>query len=192
MVRRPRPVPRLVDDAHGDGRAVERRRRPDMIEPPPAIGGAPIAIAIAPPRVKLLLCRHMPAHDVHPVMRGLHRREPFDLFRRVAHHLQELFMRPDIGRQRRNVEIADHDHAIRGLVRHAAEPCFHGIEKIELVAKFWVQHGIGSIAARWHVDIMQDNGLRSAGSLAHGDREVARMAAAANVAALELRERQAR
>src|SRR5690348_5105760 len=99
----------------GAGEAIlQHRRHPDMIEAAAAVGGGPIARAIAPPGVKLLLWRDEMPDRVDEARRFLHAAEFLDLDRRVADDFQELFVRPDIGLKRRDVEIADEDHRLVG------------------------------------------------------------------------------
>ena len=98
MVRRARPVPRLVEHAHRGCGSVERRRGPDMVETAAAVRGAPVAVSVAPPGEELLLRRHVAAHHVDEIMRSLHAQEALDLGRRVAHHSEKLLVRPHIGR----------------------------------------------------------------------------------------------
>jgi hypothetical protein len=163
-----------------------------MVEATAAIRCAPIAVAIAPPGEELLLGGHVPAHHIDPIMRGLHTLEALDLCRRMAHHLQKLLVRPDVGRQRRDVEIADHDHAILAFSPHATKPSVHRLEKLELVAELLVQLRVGQVPASRHIDIMQDKWTSRAVGLGELDGEMTRMPSPANVAALEKCEGQAR
>ena len=45
------------------------------------------------------------------------------------------------------------------LPRMALEPGIHGLEKVELMAEFLVERGIGNVAARRHVDVVQHDRL---------------------------------
>ena len=74
------------------------------------------------------------------------------------------------------------------LPRMAPEPRIHRLEEIELVAELLVERGIGKIAARRHVDVVQHD--RACVSVER-DGEMPRMAAPANVAALVKREGEA-
>src|SRR5512137_1053504 len=124
----------------------------------------------------------MPAHHVDPIMRGDDALEALDLSRRMAHDLEQLFVRPHIGRQRRDVQIADEDHAIGSLAAYPAEPGVHGFKKIELVTKFRIERRIGQITTRRHINVMQGERLYLRATTIELDREMPRMTAPANVA----------
>ena len=130
----------------------------------------------------------MPAHHVDPVVRGLHPQEALDLGRRVAHHFQQLLVRPHIGLERRDVEIADEDHALAALAAKAGEPRLHRFEEIELVAKLGIERRVRHIAAGWHVDVVQSERLCVRGAAIERDRQMPRVTAPANIAALYLGE----
>ena len=92
-------------------------------------------------------------------------------------------MGPDIGGERRHVEIADQNHAVLGLGPIAAEPGGHGVEEIELVLELVVDRGIGDVAARRHIEIVQHDRLLRRTRPVEGDRQMPRVPAPANVAA---------
>src|SRR5579883_3026068 len=91
------------------------RRHPDVVEPPPAIGEIPITRAIAPPGVKPLFRRDEMPDRIDEARRALQPAEFLHFDRRVADDGEELLVRPHIGFERRDVEIADEDHRLRGM-----------------------------------------------------------------------------
>ena len=97
--------------------ADQIRRHPDMVETAAAVARRPVAVAIAPPSVEPLLRRHEMAHRIDKPAGALQRAEPLDLDRRMADDGQELLVRPHIGFERRDVEIADRDHRAPVAVR---------------------------------------------------------------------------
>src|SRR5205085_10260698 len=90
----------------GTGQALDQRRRhPDVVEPATAIGGLPVAVAIAPPRIEPLGRRNEVAHRIDEAARLLQLAELLDLERRVADDGEQLLVRPHVGLERRDVEI---------------------------------------------------------------------------------------
>src|SRR5215469_6292908 len=124
-----------------------------MIEATAAIGFRPIARAITPPGIKLLLGRDKMPHGVDEIRRSLELAELLDFDRRVTHDVKELLVRPDIGLQGRDVEIADEDGRF-ATVLAAFEPACDLVEKTKLVREFRVFLRIRNIAARRHIEIM--------------------------------------
>ena len=70
--------------------------------------------------------------------------------------------------------------------------CVHLVEEGELVGELRVDRGIGNVAARRHVEIMQRDRILQPGPLAEHDRDVAAIALAAIVADRGRLERQPR
>ena len=146
--------------------ADQRRRHPDMVEPAAAVRGRPVASCDSSTR-----CRAAPvggtkwrtASTNPPAC--LQRAEPLDLDRGVADDAQELLVRPHIGFERRDVEVADRDHlaAVAALVR--ANHAVSSSRKRSLWANFGLASGSGDVAAGRDVDVVQ---LDAAGQL--GDR----------------------
>ena len=66
--------------------------------------------------------------------------------RRMAHHIEQLPVTPDIVLKRRDVEIADEDGASFGDL-FFLDPVTHLIKKIELVAEFGIDVAIGFVTA---------------------------------------------
>src|SRR5262245_66153876 len=66
-------------------------------------------------------------------------------------------MRPHVGWERRDIEIADHDHAALAVAPHGLEPGGERLEEVELVAEAVVERGVGGVAAGGRIDIMQDD-----------------------------------
>lgn len=84
-------------------------------------------------------------------MRFLQTVQGFDLDRRVAHHLQQLPVAPNIGFERRDIEIANQERRPIELSR----PLCHALEKIEFLTELGVLVAIGNIAACGDVDIFE-------------------------------------
>ncbi len=123
-----------------------------MVQPPPPVGHLPVLVAIAPPRIELLLGRHEMAHRVMEPRRHP-RREPLGFRRRVADHVEQLLVAPHVMLQRRDIEVP-HQHRplqfvapgeIQGRLAH----------EIQLVPVFHIRLPIRHIAAGRHVEIMQ-------------------------------------
>ena len=85
-----------------------------MIEPSSLVGGGPIGRSVAPPGVELLLDGNTPPHRIDPGSRLLDPPELFDFDRRMADDRQECLVIPNVGLQRRNIQIADQNSASRG------------------------------------------------------------------------------
>src|SRR5262249_21725008 len=58
VVGRLPPVARVDVDAMTTDSARQGRRGEDMVEPPAAVGGAPVVVAVAPPGIELAVVRH--------------------------------------------------------------------------------------------------------------------------------------
>ena len=101
-------------------------------------------------------------------------------------------MRPHIGFERRDVEIADENSSLAALAAKAREPRLHLFEEIELVAKLGIERRVRHIATGWHVDVVQSERLCVRGAAIERDRQMPRVTAPANIAALYLGERNAR
>ena len=87
-------------------------------------------------------------------------------------------MAPDVVLERRDVEIADQDHAAcavaaqRGVVAHL-------VEEGELVREFRIDLRIGLVAAGRHIEIVQRDRIAQPGVLAEHGRDVAAVGLAA-------------
>ena len=90
-----------------------------------------------------------------------HAAEQIDLDRRVRHDLEQLLVAPDVMFERRHVEVADGDAAQSlpgtwpGLARDV--PGGHLAIEIELVGEFHIGVGIGDIAARRDIEVVEQN-----------------------------------
>src|SRR5689334_7215120 len=93
-----------------DQRSDERRRQPDMVETAAAVARRPVAVAITPPRIEPLFRWYEMAHRVDKPAGLLQRAEPGDFDRRMADDGQQLLVRPHVGLERLDVQIADSDH----------------------------------------------------------------------------------
>src|SRR6476619_6376290 len=103
-----------------------------MIEAAAPVRSGPVAVAVAPPGVEPLVRRHEMAHRIDETAGTLQTAEPLDLDWRVADDLQELLVRPDIGFERRDVQIADCDHWPAGVAL-GGEPCGQLIEELQFM-----------------------------------------------------------
>jgi hypothetical protein len=147
--------------------AFERRRkgraRQDMVEPAAAVGLAPVVVAVAPPRIELVLLRHEAARHVDPAHRRHHLAEQLDLNRRVRHDLQELLVAPHVMLERRHVEVADGDAAQAPAGARLGPvlgvPVGHLAVEGELVRELLVLPGVGDVAARRDVEIVEQDGI---------------------------------
>src|ERR1700737_1492086 len=117
--------------------------------------------------------------------RLLQQPEAFHLDRGMADHTQELLVRPYIGLERRDVQIADCDHRT-ATSPFRGEPRRQLVEKPKFMRKFWVLFRIRQIAACWDVDVVE---LDSTGQL---DRCMAAIGAGAPGTNLGRFERNAR
>src|SRR6266851_3454451 len=174
------PAKPAMRSGRGEAR-LQRRRHPDVIESPAAIGQRPIVRAIAPPRIEPLLARHETAHRVDEARRILQPPELRDLDRRVAHDLEQLLVRPHIGFERRDVEVADDDHRLL-RVALGAEPCGDLVEELQLVREFRVDIRIGDVAAGGDVDVVQ---LDAAGQRDHAVAAILALAPALRAALVD-------
>src|SRR4051812_11276075 len=92
-----------------------------MVEPASPIRREPVLGAVAPPGEEPLGRGYEMAAEIDPVVRRLQPIQCRDLDRRVAHHVEQLLVAPDIGFERRDVEIADQQSwyaQIFGPARH--------------------------------------------------------------------------
>src|SRR5262245_3880609 len=106
-----------------------------MIEPPAAIRSGPVAGAIAPPSIQALIWWHEMPHSVHEAASFLQPSEAIDLDRGMTDHGQQLLMRPNIGFERRNVQVANCDHRAP-VIPLGCEPRCDLVEELKLVGEF--------------------------------------------------------
>ena len=123
-----------------------------MIEPAAAVGAGPGSVAITPPTVNLLVRGNEAAYGVDPAMRRHHAVERFYFDRRVADHVEKLFVGPNIGLQRCNVEITNQNSFLR-LER--GEPLSNLGQEIEFVGELVVLGRVRYVATRRDVEIVQ-------------------------------------
>ena len=74
-------------------------------------------------------------------------------------------MTPHVVFQRRDIEIADQNHALRSVAAQLRAST-HFVEKGELVREFGIAYRIRRIAAGGYIEIMQCNGIAQPGALA--------------------------
>src|ERR1700744_3282775 len=77
------PAPHLAQNLGGFQARLQRRCRPDMIQPPAAIILLPIRRAVAPPGKQLFRLRREMTDGILPLPGLLHCRQLFDLDRRM-------------------------------------------------------------------------------------------------------------
>ena len=92
-------------------------------------------------------------------------------------------MRPDIGLERRDIEVADH-HAARAAVAPVLPPAGHLLKKLQLVGELVVDLRVRLVAAGRHVEIVDFDAR-------HGGERVAPVRAPAPVARAALLDGQA-
>src|SRR5690606_3191197 len=109
MVGRPIPPACLAQYVITGEARNEIGRRPDMVEPTPPVGCLPVTRAIAPPGVKLLFVGDVEAHEVDPACGLAHCLEALRLDGRVADHIEQLLVRPDIMFKWCDVEVPHQD-----------------------------------------------------------------------------------
>src|SRR5437660_7075238 len=78
------PASAVTVDAGGGERADQRRCDPNMVEPAAAVGGGPVAGAVAPPGIEALFGGHEMAHRVDKAAGLLQRAESGDFDPPVA------------------------------------------------------------------------------------------------------------
>ena len=147
----------------------------------PLSAACPVRGAVGPPGIERTVGRVGPGH-VDPAAGSLGGGEGRDLDGRVRDHLQEPLVVPDVVLARRDVEVADED---RALGRDRREPGAELGEEVELVGELRVQPRVGQVAAGRDVEVVHDRARRQP------RRDVARVAAGAEVAMPDLLERQA-
>jgi hypothetical protein len=107
----------------------------------------------------------------------------------VAHHVEELLVRPDVVLERRHVEVADQD---RRAADAAPAPGSQIRQEIELVREFRVAVAVGHVAAGRDVKIVQHDPGGLAGLRPQHRRDVARVLALAERHHVPPEERKAR
>ena len=162
-----------------DRRAGDGRARPHMIEPPTAIGGEPILRAIAPPGIEPRGRRHEMPPEIDPVMRRPQSAERLHLDGRMADHIEQLLVIPDVRFKRRDIEVAD-DH--RRLAQSCG-PLGHPFDEGEFLREFEIERRIGNIAAGGNIDVLQPDAIRQTSA------DVARLAIVLPIMATMVRER---
>ena len=155
VVGRTQPAARFFQNRVAGDTIAQGARDPDVVEPAAAVGSLPIARAIAPPGIDFLVMRHERPRHIVPVEGIQRRREQFGFDRRMAHHIEQLLVAPDIVLERRHVEIADQHHGIAFLAPLFGEAGLHLAQEIELVGEFRIGLRVGNVAARRDVEIVQ-------------------------------------
>jgi len=87
--------------------------------------------------------RNEEAGRIVPVERGHRFVQKPRFHRRVAHHIQQLLVAPDIVFQRRDIEIAHQHHRIAARSFAGGEEFFHLAQEMKLVREFLILPGIG-------------------------------------------------
>src|SRR5215471_2840184 len=93
--------------------------------------------------------------------------------------------------ERRHIEIAEQNHAVRVLAAQSAG-CAHFVEKGKLVREFRIDRRVGEVAAGGYVEVVQRDGIAQSSAFAEHCRDVPTVALAAKRLNLEALERQAR
>ncbi|MEZ5668672.1 MAG: gamma-glutamyl-gamma-aminobutyrate hydrolase family protein [Alphaproteobacteria bacterium] len=151
----------ILDDRTACCDSTRRQRHPDVVEPAAAVAGAPVLGAIAPLAVDLFVRRDEVAHGIDPAAGLAPFLEQVDLHRRVADHVQQLLVRPDVAFQRGHVEVAD-QHAPRVVVAVRLPPLRLGLHEVEFVGELVVLGRVGNVAAGRHINRVDlDAGHRS-------------------------------
>ena len=159
MIRWELPSANSVEDVHREKALAKLRRHPGVVEPPPFVGTLPIGSAIAPPRVELLgLGNEMP-RGVDPIRRRTQILERRNLDGRMGDDPQKLFVRPNVIRKRRDVEIPDEDPAC-AVHASPAKPPRHIAKKLKLVRKLGILVGVGHVSPGRRIDIMKLDATR--------------------------------
>ena len=83
-------------------------------------------------------------------------------------------MAPYVALEWRDVEIADDDRAL-ARCRPQMRACAHLIEKREFVGEFRIDFGVGFVAARRHVVVMDFQRVAQAGLFAKHDADMTRI-----------------
>src|SRR6266542_5028087 len=100
-------------------------------------------------------------------------------------------MAPDVVLERRDIEIAEQDHAARAVTaQRSGRP--HFIEKSEFVRELQIDRRIGDVAACWDIEIMQSDGISKSRAFAEHGRDMPTVALAAKRLDIEAFERQTR
>src|SRR5579863_3249427 len=160
-----------------------------MVEATALIGVRPVGRAVAPPSIELLRFRYELSQRVDPVSRLLGSGQLLDLDWRVANDREQRLVAPYVVLERRDVEIADQDSALRGNLGDP-RPFLELIEEGELVGEFLIDGRIGLVAAGRHVEIMH---VQAIGAVAaEGDAHVTGVALVAKSALFVLLDRNAR
>ena len=137
----------MFQDLVRPGAPFQAGAGPDVIEAAAAIGGFPIAGAIAPPAVNLFLRRNEMPGGIDPVEGRLGFVQQFGFHRRVADDVEQLLVAPHIVFQRRDIQVAHQNDGIVPPRFAAAKELFHLLQEVQLVGEFAVRLGIGNVAA---------------------------------------------
>ena len=81
-------------------------------------------------------------------------------------------MRPDVVLVWRHVEIADKDMAV-AVARMQRCAGFHFVEKLQFMCELRIERGIGNVAARRYIEIMQRERRSEPGHAAQRHTDVA-------------------
>ena len=126
---------------------------PDVVEPASVVLLLPLRLSIAPPSVDFFRRRICFAQHIAPVARVLRAGEAFHLFLRVRDDPQHFLVVPHIVGKGSNVEVAEQD---AGFLRFGiGEVLAHFFDEVEFVCKLRIFLGIGDIAPRRHIEVMQ-------------------------------------
>ncbi len=146
-------TPRLAQHSTPAQARNQFGRHEDVVQAAPTVGCPPVARPIAPPGVESLFGRNEVADRVDPGA-GLDRagqRRDFQV--RLRDHGPELLVRPDVGVQGGDVDVADEDRARMAPPPPAEEAGEFG-EKRELVGEARIGLGVGNVAAGGDVDVV--------------------------------------
>ena len=93
-------------------------------------------------------------------MRSPQSAKRFNLNRRMADHIKQLLMPPNIGFKWGDIEITSQNR----WVSQCSCPLRHPPDKIELLPEFAILLPVGNVAACWYVDIVQPNAIGQPGA----------------------------
>lgn len=94
-------------------------------------------------------------HHVDPVVGVAQSIHMLHLDRRMTYYLDQLFVGPDIGLERSDIEVANHNHAVVLLVVMTKKPTCQLSQIGQLLSKFGVCRDVRNIAAGRDIKIMK-------------------------------------
>jgi hypothetical protein len=99
-------------------------------------------------------------HEINPIACIHHPQEACCFNWRVADDFEQILVGPDVVLQWRNVEIANDDALLSLRNRTIRKPAFQFIDELQLMSKFFIDAGIGLVAAGRNIEIVDGDGFR--------------------------------